>query len=275
MGFALPEGRPAVMGVLNVTPDSFSDGGLFLDLGAAMAHAEKMTSDGADLIDVGGESTRPGSVPVTVEEELKRVLRVVKALVIEGCAVSIDTSKPEVASRCLEAGARVVNDVTSLKDPAMAAVCAEAGCTVCLMHMRGEPRTMQKDPVYGDVVGEVRDALTESAGAAMEAGVKREDIWIDPGIGFGKTVQHNLRLINNLDVLVATGHPVMVGVSRKSFIGKVLGTDESPAPIEQRLDGTLAAQVIAQLKGAKVVRTHDVASAVRAAKLAAAVTRSD
>jgi dihydropteroate synthase len=263
------------MGVLNVTPDSFSDGGLYLDLGAAMAHAEKMVKEGADLIDVGGESTRPGSTPVSIEEELKRVVPVVRALVIEGCPVSIDTSKPEVASRCVEAGACVVNDVTSLRNPAMVAVCAEAGCTVCLMHMQGEPNTMQRDPTYGDVVTEVRDALLRSADLAIAAGVRYEDVWIDPGIGFGKTVQHNLQLINHVDVLVTTGHPVMVGVSRKSFIGKVLGTDEDPAPIEQRLDGAIAAQVIAQLKGARIVRTHDVASAARAARLAAAVTRSD
>jgi dihydropteroate synthase len=269
--YALPEGRIAVMGVLNVTPDSFSDGGLFFDQAKAVEHALHMVDEGADLIDVGGESTRPGAEPVSPEEELRRVLPVVTELARRGVSVSIDTSKPEVAMRCLQAGATVVNDVTGLRDPAMVEVCAEAGCTVCVMHMQGEPRTMQSNPTYDDVVNDVKRELAEAARSAIEHGVAKENVWLDPGIGFGKTVAHNLELINRLDEIVALDYPVLIGVSRKSFIGRLLGSEGQPASAEQRLEGSLAAQVIAQTKGARVVRTHDVAATVRAAKLAQAI----
>lgn len=251
------------MGVLNVTPDSFSDGGLFSDPRSAIARGLQMVEQGADLIDVGGESTRPGAAPVPAEEEEARVLPVVVALAKNGVSVSIDTSKPEVARSCLAAGAAVVNDVTALRDPEMREVCAAAKCTVCLMHMQGEPRTMQTDPHYGNVVEDVTLSLLESA---SRAGLPKERIWLDPGIGFGKTVEHNLCLLGNLEVLVATGYPVLVGVSRKSFIGRILGIE-----VEQRLEGTLAAQVIAQMKGARIVRAHDVLEARRAAAIAQAV----
>lgn len=271
MPYKLPEGRVAVMGVLNVTPDSFSDGGRFLEPTVAIAHAMRMVDEGADLIDVGGESTRPGAQPVSTDEELRRVLPVVTALVQRGVSVSIDTSKPEVASKCLDAGAVVLNDVTGLRDPAMVDVCARARCTVCIMHMQGEPRTMQANPTYSDVVCDVKSELDQAARTAIGHGVSAEDVWLDPGICFGKTVAHNLALINRLDEIAALGYPVLIGVSRKSFIGRLLGTDGEPLPPDQRLEGSLAAQVIAQARGAKIVRTHDVAATVRAARLAQAV----
>ena len=269
MPFPLPQGRIVVMGVLNVTPDSFSDGGLFVEPHLAIEHGMRMVEEGADLVDVGGESTRPGAEVVTVEEELRRTVSVVAGLASRGVAVSIDTSKAEVAKACLEVGAVVVNDVTALSNPAMSAVCADAGCTVCLMHMQGDPRTMQAAPSYTDVVSEVRDFLVSRAVQAKAAGIA--DVWIDPGIGFGKTVQHNLALLAHLEKLVESGFPVLVGVSRKSFIGRVLADGDSPLPSDQRLEGSLAAQVLAQAKGARIVRTHDVVETRRAAALAAAV----
>ncbi len=271
MPFSLPVGRIAVMGVLNVTPDSFSDGGRFLDIDRALEHARRMVAEGADLIDVGGESTRPGADPVPAEEEIRRVLKVVGTLAFDGIAVSIDTSKPKVAKACLDAGAVVVNDVTALRDDEMAQVCARAGCKVCLMHMQGEPRTMQANPTYKDVVLEVGDELLAAAERAQERGVKRENVWIDPGIGFGKSVAHNLQLINDLDEIVEIGYPVLVGVSRKSFIGKLLGSSEGPSSVDERLEGSVAAQVIAQMKGAMIIRTHDVAATFRAATIAQAI----
>lgn len=270
MPFALPDGRPAIMGVLNVTPDSFSDGGLYSDFESAVVRGVQMFEEGADIIDVGGESTRPGAEAVSVEEELLRTVPVVENLVAKGVQVSIDTSKTEVARACLVVGACVVNDVTSMKSDGMVDLCAESGCSVCLMHMQGEPRTMQDDPRYGDVVQDVRAALAHSAILAMEAGVARERIWVDPGIGFGKTVEHNLAILNQLDEIVSIGLPVMIGVSRKSFIGKVLGSDESPLPSDERLEGTLAAQVVAQMKGVRIIRTHDVKETVRASLLTSA-----
>ena len=273
MPFELPAGRVAVMGVLNVTPDSFSDGGQFFEREKAIARGLLMVEEGADLIDVGGESTRPGAAPVPAEEELRRVLPVVSALAARSVAVSIDTSKHEVAARCLGAGAQVVNDVTALLDPQMAALCAREACTVCLMHMKGEPRTMQEDPVYEDVVQEVRAALSASAARAEAAGVNKENVWLDPGIGFGKTLEHNLRLLNRLDDIVSTGFPVMVGVSRKSFIGRLLGAQGVPLPVEQRTEGTVAAQVVAQMRGARVLRTHDVLAAKRAAAIVGAILK--
>ena len=258
------------MGVLNVTPDSFSDGGQFSHPDEAVAAGLRMVGEGADLIDVGGESTRPGAAGVLLDEELARVTPVVEGLCRAGVAVSIDTSKHEVAHRCLELGAVVVNDVTALRDPLMVEVCADAGCTVCLMHMQGEPRTMQEAPFYQDVVSDVRQELIERATFVEKAGVLKERIWLDPGIGFGKTLDHNLLLLARLDELVAIGYPVLIGVSRKSFLGRLLG-NEKPAAVEARLEGSIAAQVLAQAKGARILRVHDVAQAKRAAVVADAI----
>lgn len=263
--FSLPEDRPAIMGILNVTPDSFSDGGMFFDHELAIAHAHKMMADGADLIDVGGESTRPGSRPVSADEELKRVAPIVEHLAAQGIPVSIDTSKPVVAQACLERGAQVVNDVTGLRDPAMIEVCAGSNCSVCIMHMQGVPRNMQAHPVYGDVVRDVREYLVHAATVAEGEGIARERIWIDPGIGFGKTVEHNLEIIRRLEELAATRYPVLIGVSRKSFVGKILGSESNPAPPEERLEGSLVMQAIAQMKGARILRVHDVGPAIRTA----------
>jgi dihydropteroate synthase len=259
------------MGILNVTPDSFSDGGLFFGEEAAIVRGFEMVAEGADLVDVGGESTRPGAEPVALDEELRRVLPVVRELAKRKVAVSVDTSKSEVAWEAVRAGARVVNDVRGLRDRAMVEALAQVDCSVCVMHMLGEPRTMQASPVYGDVVEDVRTCLLGQASLAEDAGIAKERIWIDPGIGFGKTLEHNLALLRGLGRLVGTGYPVLVGVSRKSFIGRILGTAKSPAPVEERLDGTLAAQVLAQAAGARVLRVHDVRPAVRAAKVAGAI----
>lgn len=251
------------MGVLNVTPDSFSDGGRFLAHRAAIEHGLRLAEEGADLIDVGGESTRPGAEPVALQEELRRVLPVVEALVARGVAVSIDTQKPEVAQAACQAGAVVVNDVGGLREPEMRRVCSEAGCTVCIMHMQGDPRTMQREPNYDDVVTDVGEWLIAQARLAESEGVKRERIWIDPGIGFGKTVAHNLELLRRIGELAVTGYPVLIGVSRKSFIGKVLGTNEAPLPIEERLEGTLAFQAWAQMQGVRILRSHDILASRR------------
>jgi dihydropteroate synthase len=242
------------MGVLNVTPDSFSDGGLHFAFADAVAAAQRMADEGADVIDVGGESTRPGSEPVSAEEEIRRVEPVIEALTARGIRSSIDTSKASVAQAALAAGADFVNDVSALSDPGMAEVCAEADCQVALMHMRGTPRTMQLDPVYDDVVAEVREYLLARAELAIAAGIRREQIWIDPGIGFGKTVEHNLTLLRESAAFVATGYPVLVGASRKSFVGRILGTAD-PA---HRLEGTLAAHATAVNGGALMIRAHDV-----------------
>ncbi|MCO5297665.1 MAG: dihydropteroate synthase [Fimbriimonadaceae bacterium] len=269
--FVLPEGRPALMGVLNVTPDSFSDGGRYLDRQHAVEHALQMVEEGADLVDVGGESTRPGAAEVRAEEEGRRVLPVVEALVARGVSVSIDTSKAEIARQALGAGAVVLNDVTGLRDPAMRAVAADSSCTVCAMHMRGDPRTMQSHTVYADVVAEVKAELMASVERCGRDGIARERIWIDPGIGFSKNVAQNLELLRRLPELVATGYPVLVGASRKSFLGKVLGTEDDPLSVEERIEGTLAAHTIAQVNGAKVLRVHDVLQAHRALTVAAAI----
>ncbi len=273
--FALPERRPAIMGILNVTPDSFSDAGAYFDADTAISRGLQMVAEGADLVDVGGESTRPGADPVPLDEELRRVLPVVRELAKRKAPVSVDTSKPEVAWEAVHCGARVVNDVTGLRDPAMLQALAQLDCTVCVMHMLGEPRTMQASPSYGDVVEEVRSYLLEQAESAQEAGIGRERIWIDPGIGFGKTLEHNLVLLRNLGAFVATGYPVLLGVSRKSFLGRVLGSADSPAPVEERLEGTLAAQTLAQASGVRVLRVHDVGAEVRAARVAAVILMGD
>lgn len=267
----LPVGRPALMGILNVTPDSFSDGGQFESTASAVDHALRMVDEGADLIDVGGESTRPGASAVSLSDELRRVMPVVEALASRGIVVSVDTSKSEVARAALAAGAQVVNDVTAFRDSLMASVCASAGCMVCLMHMQGEPRTMQATPQYGDVVEEVRSFLLSAARGAEAAGIARDRIWIDPGIGFGKTVAHNLTLLRRLDRFVDTGYPVLLGVSRKSFLGKVGMSEGQILPVGERLPATLAAQVIGQLAGVRIIRAHDVAEARRAIDLVSAI----
>ncbi len=266
--FRLPEGRPALMGILNVTPDSFSDGGLYFAHEDAVSAALRMVEDGADLIDVGGESTRPGAEPVSADEELRRTIPVVASLAAKGVHVSIDTMKPEVAKEAVGAGAFLINDVSGFRNPRMVEVALEANCAVCVMHMQGEPRTMQANPAYGDVVEEVRSYLLDQA--AQFSSRPKESVWIDPGIGFGKTLEHNLSLIRNLNRLAETGFPVLVGVSRKSFIGRLLNP-ASPLPAEDRLEGTLAAQAIAQIRGATVIRSHDVRPARRVIETVAAI----
>ncbi|MEZ5075828.1 MAG: dihydropteroate synthase [Solirubrobacterales bacterium] len=256
-----------LMGVVNVTPDSFSDGGLFLDPEAAIAHGRELIEAGAQILDVGGESTRPGAVPVAEGEELKRVIPVVEGLAGAGAEISVDTSKAAVAAAAIEAGATIVNDVTALRgDPAMAALCTGREVTVILMHMRGDPRTMQDDPVYEDVVGEVREFLAARLAAALEAGIAVERVWLDPGIGFGKTEGHNLELLRRLGELRSLGRPLVVGTSRKSFIGRVDGSDAG-----RRLGGTIASSVIAAAEGAEVLRVHDVAELAQAIRMTEAV----
>ena len=266
----LPTGeRTLVMGILNVTPDSFSDGGRFVDPDAAVAHALAMVAEGADLVDVGGESTRPGAEPVSEAEERARVVPVVAALAQRSpVAISIDTTKASVARAALDAGAVVVNDISALRaDPAMAGVVAESRAGVVLMHMLGEPRTMQHDPRYVDVVGEVSAALAGwAAGAQERGGVARECIALDPGIGFGKTLQHNLALLHHLRSLAGLGYPVLVGPSRKSFIGAALGLG-----LEDRLEATLAAVTWCATQGAAVVRVHDVQAVARAVRMTEAI----
>jgi dihydropteroate synthase len=263
---------PVLMGVLNVTPDSFSDGGEFFGAEPAVAHAEKMFDEGAQVIDVGGESTRPGSDPVNPEEELSRVLPVIRGIlsVRPAAIVSIDTYRSSTAEAALDTGARVVNDVTALGDPKMAGLVAERGCPIVLMHMLGEPKSMQQDPRYEDVVREVRDFLAERAEHALRAGVEPENVILDPGIGFGKTLEHNLKLLNRLDSLVELGFPVLVGVSRKSFLGKITGSDDT----KDRLFGTVAANVLAYERGASLFRVHDVRANGEALAVAAAIRRT-
>jgi len=260
-----------VMGIVNVTPDSFSDGGLYLDPEAAIAHGGVLVEAGADVLDVGGESTRPGADPVDTEEELERVVPVVEGLA--GLApVSIDTSKSEVAAAAVGAGATFVNDVTAFRaDPEMAAVCAGAGpgIQVILMHMLGTPRTMQREPQYDDVVTEVLGFLLERVEAAVAAGVDRDCIWIDPGIGFGKTLEHNLALLRGTARFAETGLPVLVGASRKAFIGRIDGSDEA-----HRIGGTIAACLAAMERGAAMVRVHDVAQVAQAVRVRAAIDGS-
>ena len=255
------------MGVVNVTPDSFSDGGEFLDAETAIAHGRRLAAEGADILDIGGESTRPGADPVDPGEELRRVIPVVEALAGGDAAVSIDTTKAAVAGRALQAGASIVNDVSAFRfEPELAALVAQAGCDCCLMHMLGEPRTMQQDPRYADVVADVTAFLEERMAFAVGEGVSEERIWLDPGIGFGKTVGHNLELLRRLDEIAAIGRPVVVGTSRKSFIGKLTGDRTE----DDRLPGTIATSVLALERGARVFRVHDVAPVADALKVAAA-----
>jgi dihydropteroate synthase len=259
--------RPSVMGVVNVTPDSFSDGGVFLRAEAAAAEAWKMYDEGAAIVDVGGESTRPGAEPVPLDEELRRVEPVLAGL--QGQPVSIDTAKAEVARRALELGAELVNDVTALRgDPELAGVVADAGVYLCLMHMQGEPRTMQQNPTYDDVASEVTAFLEERLAFAVDAGVREELVLLDPGIGFGKTVEQNFELVRRLDVLLALGRPVLVGFSRKSSLGRILG---DPAAKTGPLAASVAAAVCSYERGATVLRAHDVRQHVQALKVARAV----
>ena len=261
---------PVVMGIVNATPDSFSDGGRFMDADAAVELGRRLVGEGAGLLDVGGESSRPGSEPVSGEEELRRVLPVVERLAAEGVRVSIDTTKLTVARAALAAGASIVNDVSAFRfEPELAGVVADARAGCCLVHMRGEPRTMQRDPRYEDVVAEVRAFLEERLAFAVAAGVPEEGIWLDPGIGFGKKLEHNLELLRRLDEIVAIGRPVVVGTSRKSFLGKLAG-GRGP---DERLPGTIATNVLALERGASVFRVHDVGPVADALAVAAATVR--
>src|SRR3954464_14802835 len=253
-----------VMGVVNVTPDSFSDGGLYLDVDAAVRHANELLEEGADILDIGGESTRPGAEEVPVDVELQRVIPVIERF---PGPVSIDTRKVDVAEQAIQAGARIVNDISAFRHaPEMAGLVASSGAGCCLMHMLGDdPRTMQDDPVYEDVVDDVKAFLEERLAFAVSEGVPEDKVWLDPGIGFGKTVEHNLELLRRLDEVVAIGRPVVIGTSRKSFLGKLTGRD---AP--DRVAATVATNVMALERGASVFRVHDVRETVDAVKVATA-----
>ena len=260
--------RPVVMGVLNVTPDSFSDGGRFSNLDAAVLQARQMAAEGAAIIDVGGESTRPGAAEVSEDEEISRVVPVIKAITGLGVAISIDTSKPRVMRAAVGAGASMVNDVYALRRDGALPMAASLDVAVCLMHMQGEPRTMQDNPRYDDVTGEVTAFLSGRVAACMRAGVSRERIVVDPGFGFGKTARHNLELLANLGRVAALGLPLLVGLSRKSTLGQLTGR-----PAGERLAAGLAAAVLAVERGAHIVRTHDVGATLDALKVTAAVMR--
>lgn len=262
--------EPAVMGVINVTPDSFSEGGHPVDPASAVTRGRRLAAEGAAIVDVGGESTRPGAAPVPVAVEIDRVVPVIRRLAADlAVPVSVDTSKPEVMRAAVAAGAQMINDVRALTAPGALEAAAEAGAAVCLMHMQGEPATMQDDPSYGDVVAEVRDFLRARAAACLAAGIARERICIDPGIGFGKRVEHNLALLARLDELAGLGFPVLLGVSRKSLIGIITGR-----PAGARLAGSVAFAALAVARGAAIVRAHDVAATLDAVKAAAALRRA-
>ncbi|MFZ0218409.1 MAG: dihydropteroate synthase [Candidatus Dormiibacterota bacterium] len=268
---AAAEGEFAVMGIVNVTPDSFSDGGLYLDPATAIDHGLELESGGASILDVGGESTRPGAMPVAAAEELRRVVPVIEGLRAAGAdaQISIDTSKAAVASAALAAGATLVNDVTALRgDPAMAELVAGAGADCCLMHMLGEPRTMQQDPQYRDVVDEVKAFLEQRLGFAVSRGINEARIMLDPGIGFGKTTEHNLELLRRLHELLTLGRPVGIGTSRKSFLGRI-----TARPLDDRIAATIATNVLAYERGARVFRVHDVTPVHDALAITAATVR--
>ena len=259
------------MGVVNVTPDSFSDGGMFLDAERAVAHGRQLATEGAEILDIGGESTRPGAEAVSADEELGRVVPVIEGLAGGEVQVSIDTSKRAVAEVALDAGAEIVNDVTALRaEPELAGLCADRGTEVVLMHMLGDPRTMQENPTYDDVVDDVKGFLAERIEFATAEGIAEERIWVDPGIGFGKTVEHNLELLRRLAELTELGRPIVVGTSRKSFIGKLTG-----APVDRRLGGTIASSVLAVANGAEVLRVHDVGPVREALSVAEAILDPD
>jgi dihydropteroate synthase len=266
----LPEGRTVVMGILNVTPDSFADGGRYAGPDAALAHARRLIAEGADVIDVGGESTRPGARPVDAALERARVVPVIEALRAEtALPISVDSTKAEVAAAALAVGADMVNDVSAgCFDAGMLPLVAERGAAIVLMHMQGDPATMQDAPTYGDVVGEVAAFLAARAAAAREAGIAAERIWLDPGIGFGKRLEHNLALLAGLERFVELGYPVVVGASRKGFLGALTGD-----PVDARLPASLAAAVLAATRGARVVRVHDVGATRSALAVADALAR--
>lgn len=262
-----PASRTRIMGILNLTPDSFYDGGQWVDLTTAIEHARAMVADGADILDVGGESSRPGAEPVSIDEECRRVVPVIEALAPFGTPVSVDTYHAQTAQRSLEAGAAMINDITALRgDPEMAGVVAAAGCSVVLMHMQGEPRTMQSAPAYEDVVDDIKAFFEARMAYAIREGIREEAIWLDPGFGFGKTVAHNLTLLRRLDEFLPLGRPVLMGTSNKSTIGAVLNL-----PVQERREGTAATVAIAILRGAACVRVHDVKAMARVARMTDAV----
>lgn len=255
------------MGIVNVTPDSFSDGGKFASTNLAVEHALQLITEGADILDIGGESTRPGAIPVSLDEELSRVIPVIEALSkVTNVPISIDTYKPEVMRQAITSGADIVNDVRALQEPGALEIVADSSAGICLMHMQGNPQTMQIDPHYDNVVEDVKQFLLERLHAAEQAGISKERILLDPGFGFGKRTVHNIALIQNLDQLAAIGQPLLVGLSRKSVLGAIVGGDE-----QQRLHAGLAASVISAMKGAKILRVHDVKATVDALKVVSAV----
>jgi len=251
--FILSLSRPLIMGVVNITPDSFSDGGKFLDRRAATEHARRLVEEGADILDIGGESSRPGAQPVALEAERSRVLPVLENIVGLGVPVSVDTCKPELMREAVSAGASMINDILGLRAAGALQAAAAGDAAVCIMHMQGEPRTMQVLPTYGDVVLEIREFLLERAHAAQAAGIAPQRIVIDPGFGFGKSTEHNLMLIRNLDALAAQGYPVLAGLSRKSLFGKIVGR-----AVAERMPASVAAAILAVQRGAAIVRVHDV-----------------
>ncbi|MPS26843.1 MAG: dihydropteroate synthase [Alcaligenaceae bacterium] len=260
--FSLEFSRPMVMGIINVTPDSFSDGGKNLALDAGIAHARQLVAEGADMLDIGGESTRPGAAPVSLEDELARLLPLIEALRECGVPLSVDTFKPAVMRAVLDAGADMINDIYGFRQPGAIEAVAQGASGLCLMHMQGEPRTMQQAPAYGDVVGDVTAFLREHAERLVAAGVARERICLDPGFGFGKTTAHNYRLMRSLPTIGALGYPLLIGVSRKTMIGAVTGK-----PVGERVAGSIAAALAAVERGAAIVRVHDVAATVDALKV--------
>ena len=265
--FQLDLTRPHVMGIVNVTPDSFSDGGKYSSVDLAVEHALQLIAEGADILDIGGESTRPGADPVGLEEELRRVIPVIEALSkVTTVPISIDTYKPEVMRAAIQAGADIVNDICALREDGALEIVANSNAGVCLMHMQGIPQTMQINPQYTDVVAEVKQFLADRVEACLAHGIARERIMLDPGFGFGKTTAHNVALIQHLSSFVELGFPLLVGLSRKSVLGRIAGGDE-----QQRLHAGLAASVISVMKGAKIVRVHDVKATVDALKVVAAV----
>lgn len=265
--FDLTLTRPYVMGIVNVTPDSFSDGGKFTHVSAAVEHALELVAQGADILDIGGESTRPNATPVSLQEELDRVIPVIDALVNQvSIPISIDTYKPAVMAAAIQAGASIVNDVRALQEVGALDVVANSNVGVCLMHMQGTPQTMQVNPLYEDVVEEVKVFLAERAASCIQAGISKDRIVLDPGFGFGKTRAHNITLIQELAALKTLGYPLLVGLSRKSVLGQVTGQD-----VDARLHASVAAAVISAMKGAKIVRVHDVKATVEALKVVAAI----
>lgn len=261
--------RTAVMGILNLTPDSFSDGGLHASADAAVEHGTRMIGDGADVIDVGGESSRPGAEPVSIDEEMSRVLPVIEKLASNNVLISVDTYKPEVARAALDAGAHIVNDITGLADPAMVKLVTKRKCPVVMMHIKGTPETMQQEAVYEDVTSEVMAYFRERIALAVEAGIAREMLIIDPGIGFAKTTEHNMEIIRNLGDLKSLGLPILIGTSRKRFIGQALGD----LPANERVEGTAATVALSIANGANIVRVHDVKEMSRVARMTDAIVR--